>query len=146
MIWLVSRLTHWVREKLVNLHASFDAEFVAHNENVEFPYEEDFDPLFSMLHECFDSEPDDDWNQLKKVPAEGLPSGWFWNCWTDGSGCLCAPDGARMYSYDLQPYHSTGGIEYRDPKNTRGNNWTIFWGTFAEFKEFVEEEILSRIF
>lgn len=67
-------------------------------------------------------------NELKSVPSElffrygekenlvaasGLPEGWIWYDYDDGSGSLRSPEGHSYYSYDLQTQ------EYRSPY---GNN------------------------
>lgn len=72
-----------------------------------------------------------------------LPDGWTWHDWDDGSGSLRSPDNDFLFSYDLRPYHSQGGIEYRDP--ACNHEWSVFWGTLSEFKKNAEQNMLKML-
>ena len=61
---------------------------------LSFDWEENslgFDDLFS----------EEDFNE-NLIPASGLPKGWIWQEYDDGSGSLKSPGGYSYYSYDLQ--------------------------------------------
>lgn len=66
----------------------------------------------------------------------GLPDGWKWNDYEDGSGSLRAPDGTSYFSYDRAPYANCGGIEY---KREKGVAWDVYWGAMSDFKSYAEE-------
>ena len=68
-------------------------------------------------------------------PAANLPVGWLWKEYIDGSGHLESPIGVSFYSYDLQPYSLSGGIEYQNLPNT---DFEVFKGSFKEFKAYAE--------
>lgn len=74
------------------------------------------------------------------LPATLLPEGWAWKKFKDGSGSLLSPDGQSFFSYDMQPYATQGGIEYKEAEE-----WNVFWGTFEEFAKFAEEKMLAKI-
>lgn len=84
---------------------------------------------------------EDFFSDLRITPAESLPEGWNWGQYDDGSGSLRSPSGKHLFSYDLAPYHSIGGIEYQKIDHSR---WDIFWGTFAEFKKYAEERAKEK--
>lgn len=72
--------------------------------------------------------------------AEGLPEGWIWRDWNDGSGSLNAPDGTRYFVYDLM----TG--EYDKYANRDWRFWIDypeFPMNLHEFKNFAENQILK---
>lgn len=75
--------------------------------------------------------------QCAVTPAQSLPSGWNWNDWDDGSGGLYSPNQEDYFSYDLTPYHSLGGIEYKETTGVY-EGWNIFWGSLPEFKRYAE--------
>ena len=75
-----------------------------------------------------------------KVPATKLPDGWSWSMFDDGSGGLYSPQGKGVASYDLSPYHQEGGIEYKIH-----GGWSVFWGGFDEFTEYVETTIAAEL-
>lgn len=68
-------------------------------------------------------------------PAKNLSAGWEWIDYDDGSGCLKSPSGESFYSYDLFPYHNTGGIEY---KAWDGAPWRVVYGSLDDFKQSAE--------
>lgn len=70
----------------------------------------------------------------KIVQTERLPAGWCWHEYDDLSGSLHGPHGEDCFSYDCKPYFPDG-VEY---KVTHSSGWSIFWGTFPEFKRFAE--------
>lgn len=71
------------------------------------------------------------------VAASGLPEGWIWYDYDDGSGSLRSPEGHSYYSYDLQTQ------EYRSPY---GNNEWKNMGDFKSLDEFKSdsEEVLKE--
>lgn len=75
-------------------------------------------------------------------PAKGLPAGWDWWDYDDGSGSLHSPDGKHHFSYDFAPYYGEGGIEYRENASAA---WRVFWGTPDEFRSFCEERISTEV-
>lgn len=76
------------------------------------------------------------------VPAETLPEGWSWRMFNDGSGGLMSPGGNDYFSYDRQPYSTSGGIEY---KKRNDSQWDVFWGSFDDFKSHAEN-VISKEF
>lgn len=79
--------------------------------------------------------------KLKTEKAKGLPDGWTWIMFNDGSGCLKSPDNKNYFCYDKIPYANAGGIEYQEYK---GKGWGIYWDSFEEFKMFSEKVILAK--
>lgn len=87
---------------------------------------------------------------VKKTLIETLP-GWYWQDYSDGSGCMKAPNGKSFFSYDRQPYSLTGDIEYKNDLCSLRNNWTIFSSgngtsgeeTFRQFKTAMEQNVLN---
>lgn len=91
-------------------------------------------------------EPDPDWEWEAPptvVPAKGLPEGWVWRCYSDASGSLVSPEGWHRFSYDQQPYHAQGGIEYQD--NRDGSQWHVYWGDFDQFREAMESKVTEEL-
>lgn len=89
-------------------------------------------------------EYDEEWaNELipEITAAKTLPTGWCWAAYGDGSGSLRSPDGKHFFSYDLQPYHNLGGIEYQENGDSR---YGPFWGSMDEFKRHAESVISSK--
>ena len=72
---------------------------------------------------------------------ERLSNGWYWHQYYDGSGSLHIDEKTSYFSYDKQPYASQDGIEYVD----LGGHWTVFWGTFSEFKRYMEQNLLKYL-
>ncbi|WP_050019660.1 hypothetical protein [Chryseobacterium sp. P1-3] len=75
------------------------------------------------------------------VPASGLPPGWFWREYDDGSGSLISPSENSYYSYDLQTQ------EYRLPD---GNGWRTLRDhynhpqTLFDFRIFAEQNLKEK--
>lgn len=101
---------------------------------LSFDWEENslgFDDLFS----------EEDFNE-NLIPASGLPKGWIWQEYDDGSGSLKSPGGYSYYSYDLQTQ------EYRLP--TLHNRWTGMKDVYErskslnEFKTYAEKNLKER--
>lgn len=63
--------------------------------------------------------------------AQALPAGWEWVKYNDGSGHLEGPEGQQFFSYDLSPYASSNGVEF---KETDSDRWSVFWN--APDKDF----------
>ncbi len=76
------------------------------------------------------------------VPASGLPKGWLWREYDDGSGSLRSPNENSYYSYDLQTQ------EYKLP--TFGNRWTDMKDydetpkKLNEFKIYAEQDLKEK--
>jgi hypothetical protein len=76
------------------------------------------------------------------IPASGLPHGWVWREYDDGSGSLKSPSGHSYYSYDLQTQ------EYRLPYGSK--EWTgmrDFYDapkSLNEFKSYVENDLKAK--
>ena len=91
----------------------------------------EFDDLFSK----------DDFDE-SLVPASGLPEGWIWREYDDGSGSLKSPTGNIYYSYDLQTQ------EYKS--SSFGNGWTDMKDLYDrpkslnEFKTYVESDLKGK--
>ncbi|WP_068941756.1 hypothetical protein [Chryseobacterium timonianum] len=91
----------------------------------------EFDDLFSK----------DDFDE-SLVPASGLPEGWIWREYDDGSGSLKSPTGNIYYSYDLQTQ------EYKS--SSFGNGWTDMKDLYDrpkslnEFKTYVENDLKGK--
>lgn len=68
--------------------------------------------------------------------------GWCWEDY-DGSGSLKSLDGKSYFAYDLAPYSSAGGIEYKADENSL---WDVYWGTFDDYKIYSELSILRNYF
>lgn len=81
----------------------------------------------------------DDEYRAEYRPAQALPAGYVWVCWTDGSGYLKLPDGTSDFEYDLNPYYGQG-VEYQ-----RNSQWNVFWGSYDEFIAFAEREMLENL-
>ena len=75
------------------------------------------------------------------IAAASLPAGWHWRQFHDGSGSLLSPSSESFFSYDLRPYFTLGGIEYRE---TDKSDWNVFWGSFDDFKNHAENHILHE--
>lgn len=56
--------------------------------------------------------------ELKISQAQGLPDGWTWREWDDGSGSLRSPNGKKYMEYDAQ----TKEFRYK------GEQWQFFDG------------------
>lgn len=84
----------------------------------------------------------EDESLAQDLPTSSLPEGWVWHCYSDGSGSLHSPEGCHYFSYDLQPYSNSGGIEYR--KN-EAEDYTVFWGNFDQFKEYAESVVIQEL-
>jgi len=100
----------------------------------QLDWEEDsfeFDDLFSK----------DDFDE-SLVPASGLPEGWIWREYDDGSGSLKSPTGNIYYSYDIQTQ------EYKS--SSFGNGWTDMKDLYDrpkslnEFKTYVENDLKGK--
>ena len=88
--------------------------------------------------------PDDSLEQEENptiIPADGLPDGWTWHHYPDASGFLRSLDGKSYFSYDRATYFTQGGVEYKETKNA---GWSVFWGTFDEFKAHAEQTISQK--
>jgi len=72
---------------------------------------------------------------------ERLSNGWYWHQYYDGSGSLHIDEKISYFSYDKQPYASQYGIEYEG----FDGHYTVFWGTFDEFKRTMEQRLLERL-
>lgn len=76
------------------------------------------------------------------VSASGLPKGWVWREYDDGSGSLRSPSENSYYSYDLQTQ------EYRLP--IFGNRWTGMKDydelpkNLSEFKIYAEQDLKEK--
>lgn len=78
-------------------------------------------------------------DELSVKQQGGLPEGWHWECYEDGSGRLChESEKQSFFSYDCVPYHSSGGIEYKESKEKA---YSIFWGSLKEFKSYAENVV-----
>jgi len=81
-------------------------------------------------------EMQEDTPAFQVLPAEGLPNGWRWREWDDGSGSLQSPDGESIVSYDL----STSEYKYK-------GEWSFMAGypagaeSFEDFKVSMEKRI-----
>ncbi|UMQ41557.1 hypothetical protein MKS83_19495 [Chryseobacterium sp. Y16C] len=90
-----------------------------------------FEDLFSQ----------DDFNE-NLVSASGLPEGWCWREYDDGSGSLKSPTGNSYYGYDLQTQ------EYRS--SSVGNRWTDMKDLYErskslnEFKTYAENDLKGK--
>lgn len=82
-------------------------------------------------------------SKSRKTPAKTLPDGWNWKDWDDGSGGLWGPKKEHYFSYDLFPYYSMGGIEYKESTDVM-ESWDIFWGNLSEFKKFAETMVRKK--
>jgi hypothetical protein len=117
----------------------------------------EINPLTEELHNCresscqFDLEEDSfEFNELfsnddfdeSLVPASGLPEGWIWREFDDGSGSLKSPTGNSYYGYDLQTQ------EYKS--SSLGNRWTDMKDFYErpkslnEFKAYAENELKGK--
>lgn len=108
--------------------------------------EENFDSLEEIeeLNEISDLENDEDndtFSDCTITPASFLTGGWNWREYEDGSGRLELEDKKSYFNYDLLPYNSVGGIEYRRPEDDK---WDVYYGDFQSFKEFAEDCIKSK--
>lgn len=76
------------------------------------------------------------------VSASGLPEGWVWCEYDDGSGSLKSPSGFSYYGYDIQTQ------EYRSP--TLDNRWTNMKDFYDrskslnEFKTYAETDLKGK--
>ncbi|MDL2287030.1 hypothetical protein LJB90_00480 [Eubacteriales bacterium OttesenSCG-928-G02] len=76
-----------------------------------------------------------------KSQAKGLPEGWTWRDWNDGSGGLHSPDGKEYAEYDAQTR------EYR----FTGERWTFFEGypykpeSLVNVKEYIERHVRDML-
>lgn len=91
---------------------------------------------FSEEHAFTDYDPDAPPNRIQ---AEALPEGWMWVEYYDGSGHLESPEGSEYSSYDM---HFDGKIEY---KNLEDNSWELSFEEFSDFKNDVEQQMLSKL-
>jgi hypothetical protein len=68
--------------------------------------------------------------------AKGLPEGWKWTDYPDGSGSLRSPENKSFYSYDLETQ------EFQSP--SRNNSYEKVHGDFnlKDFKKLAEEQLL----
>ena len=85
-----------------------------------------FEDLFSQ----------DDFNE-NLVPASGLPEGWLWREYDDGSGSLKSPAGKSYYNYDLQTQ------EYKS--SSFGNGWTDMKDIYNRPKSLNEFKIYAEM-
>ena len=136
-IGLAEKVPLFYRQKPMSKEALED--IALHKVAVEYvkePIEEDLED------EIYMQEPDDDFDSYSNVTqAAGLPEGWKWVDYQDGSGHLTAPDGKCFFIYDGAPYANQGGIEF---KETTQGLWGPFWGTLDEFKERAEQLVYEK--
>lgn len=76
--------------------------------------------------------------------AENLPKGWFWMEFEDGSGMLISPDKKPYFSYDRQPYHQEGGVEYEETYRPGRVEFDVYWGDYSKFKNHMELTVRER--
>lgn len=74
-----------------------------------------------------------------KIQAAALPEGWMWVEYNDGSGYLESPEGTEHSLYDKL---FDGKIEY---KNLEDNSWELSLEEFSDFKNDVEQQMLSKL-
>lgn len=74
-----------------------------------------------------------------RIQAEALSEGWMWVEYNDGSGHLESPEGAEYSSYDKL---FDGKIEY---KNLEDNSWELSFEEFSDFKNEVEQQMISKL-
>ena len=74
--------------------------------------------------------------------AQTLPTGWEWVKYDDGSGHLEGPEGQQFFSYDLSPYASSNGVEF---KETDADRWSVFWNSpDKDFWTHAEERVRDQ--
>ncbi|MBP3673463.1 MAG: hypothetical protein J6J18_06510 [Oscillospiraceae bacterium] len=77
-----------------------------------------------------------------RYPAQALPAGWEWVKYNDGSGHLEGPEGQQFFHYDLSPYASSNGVEF---KETASDRWSVFWNTpDKDFWTHAEERVRDQ--
>lgn len=86
--------------------------------------------------------------------AKGLPEGWIWEKWTDGTGRLNSPDGERYFQYDLMcseykktPSHNWEKGLILDGPDGKGG-WHYYKGGFEDLEkiavEWIKENVLTK--
>ncbi|AIL45339.1 hypothetical protein BEI02_16405 [Elizabethkingia sp. HvH-WGS333] len=75
------------------------------------------------------------------VPASGLPQGWIWREYADGSGSLISPSENSYYSYDLQTqeYRLPDGSGWRTLRDHYDHPQTLF-----DFRIFAEQSLKEK--
>lgn len=141
-------------------NTQIDEQQTHHYQNYEIEAEKlgiQINPLTEELNNSRESSGQIDWNENNfefddlfskddfdesLVPASGLPEGWIWREYDDGSGSLKSPTGNIYYSYDLQTQ------EYKS--SSFGNGWTDMKDLYDrpkslnEFKTYVENDLKGK--
>ncbi len=133
--WFAKTYNRVYQDRLLSKEGWFDSEHLV---------ETDFDVSLGQEGlELPDALTTDETEELRSVVSEakGLPVGWRWVCYQDGSGHLEGPNGESRFSYDRNTsFAASGGIEY---EKTPDSDWEVFWGTFVEFQGHAED-VLGR--
>lgn len=141
-------------------NTQIDEKHAHHYRNYEIEAEilgTQINPLIEELNKSKESSGQIDWNENNfefddlfskddfdesLVPASGLPEGWIWREYDDGSGSLKSPTGNIYYSYDIQTQ------EYKS--SSFGNGWTDMKDLYDrpkslnEFKTYVENDLKGK--
>lgn len=72
------------------------------------------------------------------VPIEGLPEGWYWKQYNDGSGSMYSPSGKNYFEYDLFTN------EYMDPLYKHWSYYDYMKFSFFEYAEERMRELLEQ--
>lgn len=93
-------------------------------------------------------------NEVRYKQANGLPEGWIWHNYNDGSGHLQSPNGEKYFLYDLMTseYQKTPDSKYElglilDGPDSKGY-WRYYRGNFKDLEriavKWITENVLEK--